>query len=59
MNAKTPLLTSGQWAIFLAYGAALAGLALISPRLAGVVGMGTIIVLVIKNSSSLGIGVKQ
>lgn len=52
---STPLLTGSEWATFLAFGAALVGVGLISPRIASIVGVGAIIVLVLKNAGGLGL----
>ena len=55
MNASVPLLTPAQWGTFLGFGAALVGLSIIDPRIAGTVGAGIIIVLVFKNAKGLGL----
>jgi hypothetical protein len=52
----TPLLTKDEWGLFAGFVLALVGIAIVSPRIATIVGSGVIVVLVIKNSQKLGLG---
>jgi hypothetical protein len=48
-------MTPAEWGLFLGYAAALTGIAIISPKIATAVGVGTILVLVLKNADRFNI----
>lgn len=49
----TPLLTLSDWGLLGGFAAALIGISIINPRIAGMVGVGAVIVILLHNSNAL------